>query len=58
MVPLYPVKARHNFTTPCFLLSDDLNLQGLEDRNKGVPAKIPKPEAVTPKGVDWTPLDL
>ena len=31
------------------LISADLNLQDLEDRNKRAPAEIPKPEAVIPK---------
>ena len=32
--------------------------QGPEDRNKGVPAEIQKPEAVTSKRADSTTLDL
>lgn len=53
MIPLYPAKARDKLASSCFLLSADLNFQGLEDRNKGVPAQIPKPEAVTPKEQAW-----
>ena len=49
MIPLYPVKARYKLASPCFLLSADLNLQGLEDGNKGVPAEIQKPKTITPK---------
>jgi len=57
MLTLYPVKTGHKLASPCFLLSDDLNLQGLEDGNKTVPAEIPKPEVVTPKELTrplWT----
>ena len=49
MIQLCPVKTRYKLASSCFLLSADLNLQGLEDRNKGVPAEIPKSEAVTSK---------
>ena len=41
---------------PCFLLSADLNLQGLGEGKKGVPAEIPKPEAVTPKELTRRPV--
>jgi len=53
MVPLYPVQAIYKLASLCFLLSADLNLQCWEDRNKGVPAEIPKPEVVTPKELAW-----
>jgi len=58
MIPLYPVKIGYKLVSPCFLLLADLNLQGLEGGNKGVPAEIPKPEPVTPKSTDSTTLDL
>ena len=32
--------------------------QGQEDRNKGVSAEIPEPEAATPRRADSTTLDL
>ena len=57
MIPLYPVKMGYKLASACFLLLADLNLQGLENGNKGNPAETPKPEAVTPKRADSTTLD-
>lgn len=34
MIPPYPVKARQKLVSPCFLLSADSNLQGLEEGTK------------------------
>lgn len=48
MILLYAVKTGYRWAPPCSLLSVDLNLCGLEDGNKGVPAEGQKPEAVSP----------
>ena len=46
MIPLYPVKARYKLVPPYSLLSAG---KARKMGTKGVPAKIQKPEAVTPK---------
>ena len=55
MIPLYYVRARCTLVPPCSLLSA---AKAKKMETKGVPAKIQKQEAVTPKGADSTSLDI
>ena len=55
MIPLCAVKTRYKLASPYSLLSAG---KAREMGTKGVPVEIQKPEAVTPKRVDSTALNL